>query len=306
MSTQQDYGGEIADVVEKIRLQEEADQQAATTTSTSEQTAGTGTTESTEGTTEGQGTTPTEGSTAAAAPAPGTTDQHGDVRGALRASRRAERQSRERAERLEAELEETRKRIPAIADEGVSDAELAELEADMPVVAKALREVRAAKAATPPAPAPAPQAQPEFIPPVQAAHVQDVIDDIPALLEMQNDPDQSRFDLAVQTDALLKKHPAWHDKPLGERLAECARRVNADLGTAAPAAPAPAPQSPAAAPAPATRRSPAAAVAQAPVVHPTTLSDIAGGAAPTTATPGLKQFMNMSNEDIMRELERHG
>lgn len=303
MTTQQEYEGDLADVVEKIRLQEEADQQAATTTSTSEQAASTTATENTEATTEGQGTTSTEGSTAATdATAATTTEQHGDVRGALRASRRAERQARERVDRLEAELEETRKRLPATADEGVSDAELAELDADMPIVAKALREVRAAKAATPPAPAPTPSAQPEFNPPVQTPSVQDAIDDIPDLLQMQNDPDQSAFKLAVQTDALLQKHPKWADKPMAERLAECARRVKADLGTAAPA-----PQPPAAAPAPATtRRAPAAAVAEAPRAQPTTLSDIGGGAATATVVPGVKQFMTMSDEDIMDALQRHG
>lgn len=306
MTTQQAFDGDIEDVAEKIRLQEQADQQAATSTSTSEQTAGTTTTEgatgTTEGTKQGEATTEGEGSTTAAAPAPASTEQGGDVRGALRASRRAERQARDEAARLKAELEETRKQIPAPKDDGVTDAELAELEADMPIVAKALRETRALKASLPKAPAPAPAADPEFTPPVQPPHVQDAIDDIPDLLAMQNDPDQSAFLLAVQTDALLKQHPKWADKPLPERLAECARRVKAELG---PAAPAPAPQPPAS-PAPA-RRSPAAAVDKAPVVPPTTLSDIAGGAAPTTETaPGVKQFMSMSDEDILAALARHG
>jgi hypothetical protein len=301
MTTEQVYDGDIADIAEKIRQQEIADQQAATTTSTSEQTADSGKTESTEGTTEGQGTASPEGGTAATETTTATTEQHGDVRGALRASRRAERQARERAAQLEAELEETRKRIPAPADEGVTDAELAELEADMPIVAKALKETRALKASLPKAPAPAPQAQTDFVPPVQPAHVQDAIDDIPELLQMQNDPDQSAFKLAVQTDALLRELPKWADKPLAERLAECARRVNAELGTSAPAPQPPAP------PAPTTqRRVPAAAVAEAPRVHPTTLSDIAGGAAPTTVVPGVKQFMSMSDEDIMDALQRHG
>jgi hypothetical protein len=304
MTTEQDYGGDMADVVEKIRLQEIADQQAATDKAQSEQTTTT-TTESTEGKTEG--TTEGDGSTTAAAPA--AADQQGDVRGALRASRRAERQARDEAARLKAELEEARKQIPAPKDDGVTDAELAELEADMPLVAKALKETRALKASLPKAAAPAPApAEPEFIPPTQPTHVQDAIDDIPDLLSMQSDPDQSAFNLAVQTDALLRTHPKWADKPLAERLAECARRVKAELGpAAAPAASAPAPQPPAAAPAPAsTRRDPAAAVAKAEKVPPSTLSDIAGGAAPTTDIPGLKQFMNMSDEDIKEQLRIHG
>lgn len=302
MTTQQAYDGDIETVVEQIRLQELADQQAATSTSTSEQTAGAETTEGATGTTQGETTTEGEGSTAAAAPAPASTEQGGDVRGALRASRRAERQARDETARLRAELEETRKQIPAPKDDGVTDAELAELESDMPLVAKALRETRALKASLPKAPAPAPAADPEFTPPVQPPHVQDAIDDIPDLLAMQSDPDQSAFLLAVQTDALLKQHPKWADKPLPERLAECARRVKAELGTAVPAA---APQPPAS-PAPA-RRTAAAAVAQAPVAQPTTLSDIAGGAAPATeGPPDLKQIMQMSDEELAQMLERHG
>lgn len=300
MSTEQDYGGDIADVVEKIRQQEIADQQAATDKAQSEQTTTT-TTEPTEGTKEAK----TEGEGGITAEAPAQADKQGDPRAALRHARRSERQAREEAARLKAELEEARKQIPAPKDDGVTDAELAELEADMPLVAKALKETRALKAALPkaaaPAPAPAP-ADPDFIPPTQPAHVQDAIDDIPDLLDMQNDPDQSAFNLAVQTDALLRNHPKWADKPLAERLAECARRVKAELGTAAPA-----PQPPAPAPAPATtRRDPAAAVQEAKKVPPSTLSDIAGGAAPTTDTPGLKQFLTMSDEDIKEALRIHG
>lgn len=302
MSTEQSYDGEIEAISERIRQQEAADQQAATDKAQSEQTAATSTTAAgTEGKTEA--TTEGEGSTAAPAPAAATADQ-GDVRGALRASRRAERQARERAAQLEAELEAAKKLIPAPADEGVSDAELAELEADMPLVAKALKETRALKAALPKAPAPAPApADPEFVPLVQADHVQEAIDDIPDLLAMQTNPDQTEFLLAVQTDALLKQHPKWADKPLTDRLAECARRVKAELGTAAPA---PAPQPPAPAPAgTTTRREPAAAVKEAPRAI-STLSDIPGGTATTTDTPGLKQFMKMSDEEIMEALRVHG
>ena len=307
MTTQQVYDGDLEDVVEKIRLQEIADQQAATTVSTSEQTAGTTTEGGTKEAAEATGTTEGEG-TAAAAPAEASApaEPHGDVRGALRASRRAERQARAEADRLKAELEDARKQIPTPKDDTVTDEELAELDKDMPVVAKALRETRAIKASIPKAPAPAPEAQPEFVPPVQADHVQEAIDDIPELLQMQTDPDQSRFNLAVQTDALLKQHPAWKEKPLADRLAECARRVNADLGSPAPApaSRAPAPQPPAA-PAPA-RRTAAAVVAEAPPAQPSTLSDIAGGAAPKTDTPGLKQLMNMSDEEMLEACLRHG
>lgn len=298
MTTEQSYDGEIEAISERIRQQEQADQQAATDKSTGEQTADTGKTEGTEGTTAAK--TEGEGSTAVPAPA----DQ-GDVRGALRASRRAERQARDRATQLEAELVEARKRIPTPADEGVTDDELAELETDMPIVAKALRETRAIKAAIPKAPAPAPAGQPEFVAPVQPDHVQEVIDDIPALLQMQNDPDQSAFRIAVKHDEMLRALPAWKEKPMAERLAEAVRRAQADLGTSSAAAPAPQPP---ASPAPAatTRREPAAAVKEAPRAL-STLSDIPGGAAPTTDTPGLKQFMAMkSDEEIMEALRLHG
>jgi len=309
MTTQQDYGDDdFAKVIEHIRQHEatEAEQQAAADKPQSEQPAEgatQGTQEATTAKTEGEGGTTAE----APAPAPAA-EKQGDVRAALRASRRAEQRAREEAARLKAELEETRKQIPTPKDESLTDEEIAELEKDMPVVAKALRETRAIKAALPKAtPAPAP-ADSDFVPPTQPPAVQDAIDEIPDLLDMQNDPDQTAFNLAVQTDALLKNHPKWADKPLTERLAECARRVKAELGESAPAAPTP-PQKPAAAPAPATtaRRDPAEVVAKAPRAQPSTLSDIAGGAAPTTeGAPSLEQIMNMSEEDMHAALARFG
>jgi hypothetical protein len=307
-TTQQDYGDDdFAKVIEEIRQHELAEQQAAENPPQSEQQAQTpptdGTQEATPAKTEGEGGTSAE----ASAPAPAA-EKQGDVRAALRASRRAEQRAREEAARLKAELEETRKQIPTPKDESLTDEEIAELEKDMPVVAKALRETRAIKAALPKAaPAPAP-ADSDFVPPTQPPAVQDAIDEIPDLLDMQNDPDQTAFNLAVQTDALLKNHPKWADKPLTERLAECARRVKAELGESAPAAPTP-PQKPAAAPAPATtaRRDPAEVVAKAPRAQPSTLSDIAGGAAPTTeGAPSLEQIMNMSEEDMHAALARFG
>ena len=299
-NTPQENDDDFEAVIEKIRQHELAEQQAATQeASTSEQ-------QTKEATEDAGKDAQTEGEGAQAAEAPAApVEKQGDVRNALRASRRAERQAREETARLKAELEETRKQIPAPKDDGVPDAELAELEADMPLVAKALKETRALKASLPKASAPAAPAkndEPEFIPPVQPAHVQDAIDEIPDLLDMQSNPDQSAFNLAVQTDALLRASPKWADKPMTERLAECARRVKAELGTGAPA---PAPQPPAP-PAPA-RRTAAAAVAEAPRAKPSTLSDIAGGAAPTTeGAPSLEQIMAMSPEDMERALARFG
>lgn len=305
MTTQQEYPDDFAEVIETIRQHELAEQQAAESASNPPSEQPKPTTTETEGKTEAK--TEGEGSTAVEAPA--VADKQGDPRAALRHARRSERQARDEASRLKAELEEARKQIPAPKDDGVTDAELAELEADAPLYAKALKEIRALKAQLPKAAAPAAAKddEPDFIPPVQQPHIQDAIDDIPDLLAMQNDPDQSAFDLAVQTDALLKKHPKWTDKPLAERLAECARRVKAELGEPAAAAPTP-PQKPAAAPAPATpRRDPAAAAAKAEKVPPSTLSDIAGGAAPTTeSAPSVEQIMKMSDEDMLLALERFG
>ncbi len=304
---QEDFDAEDSAVLAQLMADDAKDgQQAATSTSTSEQAAGGATASADTNAPAATTTTDTAAAPAAAtptaAPAPEAASDHGDVRGALRASRRAERQARSEAERLKAENEELRAKVPQVND-GVTDAELAELDTDMPIVAKAVREVRAAKAAAP-APAPAVPAQAEFVPPTQPAQVQDVIDDIPALLAMQNNPDQSAFKLAVKTDEFLQSHPKWADKPLAERLAECARRVQVELGTSAPP-----PQPPAPAPAPVAqtttqRRDPAQAIASAPAPKPNTLSDIHGGAASTTESPGVAQFMNMSDDEIMAALAR--
>lgn len=238
---------------------------------------------------------------AAAAPAP---QPQGDPRAALRAARRSERTAREEADRLRQENAELRAKVPAQVDPNtITDAELHELEQDMPVVAKAIKEVRALRPAE--APAPARAARQEFDPVPQPAEVQDVIDENPALLAWQNDPNQAAWKLAAQHDAVLRSSPAWTDKPMGERLAEATRRTQADLGHAA-AAPAPAP-SPSAAPAPAPatqRRDPAHAIKTAPRANPSTLSDIPSGSADTHAPPGLAQFMTMSDDEITDSLLR--
>jgi hypothetical protein len=291
-TTHMDYTASFAAELEKLRDSEQAatttDQQADAPGQTSEQNADAKTAVD-----EGAG----DGTAAAAAT---TEAQQGDVRGALRASRRSERQARSEAERLKAENEELRKQIPAAKDESITDEELAELAQDMPIVARALKAIRTAAPATTAAPAPAAEQEvPEFIPPAQTPEVQDLIDDIPDLLAMQNDPDQRAFQFAIQQDLVLRSSPKWQSKPLAERLAECARRVKAELADDTPQTPAAAPE-----PAPtAQRRAAAAVVKEAPRAQPTTLSDLsAGGSAPTKPQSDLASFMKMSNEDILNAL----
>jgi hypothetical protein len=218
--------------------------------------------------------------------APTQEANQGDPRAALRASRAAERRARQEAETLRRELAELRAKAPAPP----ADPDMARLEAELPEAARLLKKI-AEKVETTAAPAAATPAEPEFEPDVLPPELQVVVDKNDQLSDWQHDPDQTAWSLAKSTDGMLSKHPAWKDKPMDERLAEVARRVRVELGT--PSTPAP---SPAAA---------AAAIIDRTGTRPIeTLSDLNGGAAPSSTTE--PDFSKLSVEDITAALDKLG
>ena len=231
----------------------------------------------------------------------------GNVTAALRASRRAERRATQEAERLRRELEEVKAKLPAGATN--ADGELDEsLAQDFPQIAAALKKrdeliadlsgrIKAADQA-----AAGTQADAEFVPPLQPAAVQEVIDEIPSLLAMQHNPDQTGWKLAIGYDAVLVNHPKWASKTAAERFAEAARLAEVELATSTTpqgAAPTAAQQAEAA------RQKAAQAVANAGRRQPETLSDF-GGAASESEGSNLARFSKMSDADIEAELLRGG
>lgn len=200
----------------------------------------------------------------------------GDLRQALRASRRAERQARERATALEAELERVRKGETSEVDPDAFTAEeLAEMEESLPAVAKIARQLAKVR----------PQEKKEEPVAVPDDPVQDAIDDVPELLAWQSSEDSTLFESAKAMDLYVSTLPAWTGKPLAERFAHVVKRVKEDRGAAA--APDPTPE------APKTR-------------SPSTLSDLGAGAAPEKTTLNLERMMKMSEDDIMTALLRQG
>lgn len=231
----------------------------------------------------------------------------GEPRAALRAARRGEARERARAERAEAELAELRKRVPDAPPpppaDGIGDEDLAALEADFPVVAKALKAVRAS---APPAQAATTQeptaAEPEFVPPTLPTDVQELVDDIPDLLAWQHDPDQTRWEMAKAEVHKLNAHPKWRDRSDADRFAEAARRV-ADEFDESPANPSPTP--------PATtandvRQVASGRIAAAERRTPASIAAIGGGGGTANEGSSLSRFMHMSEDDALAELEREG
>jgi hypothetical protein len=222
---------------------------------------------------------------APAEPAP----PHGDPRAALRASRRAEKRLRDELGQLRSE-NESLKQGKAPSSVEITDAELAELEADFPLQAKIARKQREIDAQLMASRQPA---QKEFIPPSYDPEIQDVIDDVPDLLAWQHDPaQQDKFMRAVEYDKALSVDPDWRDRPINERFAEAAKRSKAALSpssaaTTAPAAPA------------APKVNPADVIAAAPVKKPKGISDFRGGAPANTQTVN---YAGMSDEQIMASL----
>lgn len=175
----------------------------------------------------------------------------------------------------------------------ISDEELAELEADMPVVAKLVKGYRELQAKVEQAPAPAPAAAAPAV-----DDVQPLIDNQPLLARWQA-KGGAMWAEAIQRDAELKDDPAWAAKPVAERFAEVERQLATEYGIPVPAAATPNPPTPAPAP------KPTPAAAAAPITP--TLSDFNG--TPTAVVdpmasmaPGqmVDAARNMSVEELRR------
>ena len=210
----------------------------------------------------------------------------GDTRAALRAARRGEQRAKAEVNAMREELTTLRAKVPTQPSDGMTEAELDELALTYPVQAKALRAMRVIEAAQ--------QTQqarvfePEFEPMVLPPDMQEVVDDIPELLNWQNDKDQSKFELAVASDSLLLTMPKWRAVSQAERFAEVVRRVNAESD----------PQT--------TDTKPRAnvkdSIASATRVKPNTLSDIGSGGNIQKPASNLSRFEQMSDQDIENEL----
>ena len=247
-------------------------------------------------------------------------DQHGDGQPtkanphkALRAARRSEERARREAEqakaeavRLAKELEQLRTKVPAESDpDAISDQELAELERDMPHVAKALKEIRkkSASAQGEPAKAAATGTQPadnkapedDFIPVQFTPEVQDAVDEVPDLLDWQHDPDQSMFQRAIAMDGYLQNLAAWKDKPMADRFAEVVRRVKAEDAASSQEATT---QQPAAKPS-ATK-----ALPEVKPIKTQSLSDIGGASTGDRGNDAmsLKRMQQMSDDELFSRL----
>lgn len=222
----------------------------------------------------------------------------GNVNHALRAARRAERRAKEETARLAQELEQLRAKVPqASADAG--DDDLADIAQDFPAAAEIIRRERAARLAAEQRAAELGKAQsaqpadPDFEPQAFDEETQAAIDSVPDLMAWQYDPaKQQEFALARSVDAMLQQHPKWAGKPLVERFSEVARRVRAEVGDPQAAAPS-------------ARQAAAAAINAAPRRTPETLSDLGGGVA-TKTTSNLSRYTQMSDDDILADLDRAG
>lgn len=219
-------------------------------------------------------------------------------RASLRASRRSEEKAIERAERAERELAELRAAQPkAPKDDDITDEELAALEGDFPLVAKAVRVVKASKTATPQAkPADEPPPDPEFMPRKFAAETQELLDGNDDALAWQNDPDQLKFDLLDTTVATLLRLPKFKGQLSAELIDEAVRRVHRELQVDEPPAPKPK-----------QRKDPEQELNNAALRGPRSISDVPGasGANDDQAARSAR-FNRMSDEDILQELALGG
>lgn len=242
---------------------------------------------------------PASAAPAAAAPAPAPASQ-GDVRAALRASRHAEQQAREQARLLAEENAQLKKLVQPAAPPKLDEEVVADLKSYAPKAAEHIDRLERENAAlrtraTAPAAAPAPAA---FRPDVFDAETQSAIDDVPELLAMQINPDQTAWKLAKRVDAVLSDLPQWQGKTEAERYVAVVAEVKRLTGNAASAPPA-APTPPA--PPQLTAAEIAAAAAQQ---TPVTLGDMRGGQSPTTESPDFGRMLDdgMTPEQLINSL----
>jgi hypothetical protein len=250
---------------------------------------------------------------APAAPAPAPAPAEGDVRAALRHSRRNEARVKEQLNAANDRIRELEATRQAGGNDGanngdrrslddMSTEEVADLRENYPLqyaMLEELRDLRSKVNAPAPAPAPAasaPAPAQEWQPTSYEPQVQEVIDQVPTLLRWQmNEADQPKFNMAAVFDTSLRADPVWSQKTPVERFAEAVRLAELRMG-ASPGAPAPSP-----APAPAAPRTdPAAAIAAAPTTSPSGISDFRGGG------PGgapVLDFNGMSDAQILGSLK---
>ena len=218
----------------------------------------------------------------------------GNVKAALRASRRAEQRAKEEVEKLRQENEQLRKAVPVAAEEQeFTPEELEAMKADFPAqyklyvkqqaLAKQLAETRAA--------VPQPANSAEFQPIEFSPEVQDLVDQVPDLLNWQHDEaSQEKLQRAIAYDRALQADPDWAGKTLLERFTEAAERTKRAFGVAqAPVKAAPA----------AARTDPAAAIAAIKPAGPKGISDFGGG---QPASAPEVDFSKLSDEEIMARL----
>lgn len=223
----------------------------------------------------------------------------GNVNHALRAARRAERRAKEETARLAQELEQLRAKVPKASADAVDD-DLTDIAQDFPAAAEIIKRERAARIEAErkatelsQAKATAQPADPDFEPQAFDEDTQAAIDAVPDLMAWQYDPaKQQEFALAKSVDAMLQQHPKWAGKPLAERFQEVVRRVRAETGDTQAVAPS-------------ARQAAAAAINAAPRRTPETLSDLGGGAATKNAS-NLSRYTQMSDDDILADLDRAG
>jgi hypothetical protein len=311
---QQQFGGDTEGLTDDDQGTDAGDQAAANTGGTSEGAAdgnqdGAASNNDNDGTSD-QGAQPNAGDagaadTSGAAQAEG--DDGGNLKAALRAARRAERRYREQLERANAELEQMRQKLPEGTRDANGDPDMEALEADFPgiaaVVKRQQQEIERLKGATQ---APASQAaqETEFTPPALQPAVQEVVDEIPQLLALQHNADQTGWQLAVKYEASLRNDPDWDGRTDAERFAEAARRATAKLA-ATPAASQPSSSTPPVDTAAQARAAAAAKAAQATRRTPESLSDFGGGGTEAT-TDNLSRYARMTDDQVLDDLARLG
>jgi hypothetical protein len=235
--------------------------------------------------------------------------------GSLQAARRDARRAEGRASALEQELAAAKQQLDDMKSgktpiEDITEDDVKQMEADFPDQGAKMRRLWERAQAVPTA-APKPDKGNEDDDPV--LKVQEIIDQVPLLLEWQHAADQTMWTRAIEHDALLLKSPKWADKPAVERFAEATRRTadEYDIPFEKPKA-----SSPAASPAPTSAPAAAKPAEKEPERRtPETLSEFKSGATPDHGSLDLRgtnpvvllgKFQDMTDEEIDAQLAKLG
>jgi hypothetical protein len=214
----------------------------------------------------------------------------GDLRQALRASRRAEKRAREQRDVLAEENAQLKAKVPdAPAADAISDDVLAGIDEDYPAIAPIVRALKAKvdqlDARAPKAAEPDP-GQPEFEPEPLDDAAQELVDSSPDLLAWHGNKDQSQWNAVKAADFMLSQLPHWHNKPADERAKEAVRLVKVQSGIAST-------------PQPTAAEIARKRIEQAPVVGPNGLADIRGGGTTERTGP---DYSKMTDDEIMSSI----